>query len=178
MKIQSLTHAFAALSAACLAVALLATAPPALAANGEQTKLDLSTAPSQAAQSSSSGGGLVRTIVGLAVVIGVIYGLSWVLKQVKSSKEERHSGSGLAPLATLPLGPNRSLHLVQAGEEVVLLGTGERGVTPIRTYSAEEARELGLIVPVTASGADDEPTPFDAGRSGLVATLRKRTVIK
>ena len=73
-----------------------------------------------------------------------------MLKQVKASREERASGQGLAPLATLPLGPNRSLHLVRAGGEVVLLGAGEGGVTPIRTYGEHEARALGLI--------GDEPT--------------------
>src|SRR4029079_18191233 len=93
----------------------------------------------------ASGGSLVRTFIGLAIVLAVIYGLYWVLKQVKASREERSSGSGLGTLATLPLGPNRSLHLVRAGGEVVLLGVGEAGVTPIRTYGEHEARALGLF---------------------------------
>ncbi len=93
----------------------------------------------------------MRTIVGLAIVIAVIYGLYWVLKQVKASREESSSGQGLGTLATLPLGPNRSLHLVRAGGEVVLLGVGEGGVTPIRTYGEHEARALGLLA------GDDEP---------------------
>ena len=46
----------------------------------------------------------MRTIVGLAIVIGVIYGLYWVLKQVKTSREASAAGSGLETLATLPLG--------------------------------------------------------------------------
>ena len=40
------------------------------------------------------------------------------------------TGCGLESMATLPLGPNRSLHLVRAGGEVVLVGVGEHGVTP------------------------------------------------
>jgi flagellar protein FliO/FliZ len=129
----------------------------------------------------------VRTIVGLAIVIGVIYGLYWVLKQVKASREERASGQGLGTLATLPLGPNRSLHLVRAGGEVVLLGVGEGGVTPIRTYGENEARALGLI------GDDDEPQdPPSASLPGVPTArpslgqalrrslddLRAKTVIK
>jgi flagellar protein FliO/FliZ len=138
----------AAIFSAAVSGCLLLTSP-ALAADGESTPLNLKDgAPkvdaSQAA-GSSAGGGLVRTIVGLAIVIAVIYGLYWVLKQVKSSREERASGSGLGTLATLPLGANRSLHLVRAGGEVVLLGVGESGVTPIRTYGEHEARALGLI---------------------------------
>ena len=57
----------------------------------------------------------------------------------------RRSASGLKTLATLPLGPNRSMQLVRAGNEVVLVGVGEAGVTPIRTYGEHEARALGLL---------------------------------
>jgi flagellar protein FliO/FliZ len=155
----------AAISTAGAAVlGCLLLAPTALAADGESTPLDLPSpvkVNAQQAAGPSSGGGLVRTIVGLAIVIGVIYGLYWVLKQVKASREERASGQGLGTLATLPLGPNRSLHLVRAGGEVVLLGVGEGGVTPIRTYGENEARALGLI-------SDDEEPP--AGPTAATVT--------
>ena len=163
------------LRAAALTILLaLAGAAPARAADGEGTRLNVGDAPEQAAgQAGATGGSLVRTIVGLAVVLGVIYGVTWVLKQVKRSKEATQSGSGLATLATLPLGPNRSLHLVRAGEEVVLVAAGESGVTAIRTYREHEAQALGLIRP--ADGADGEPAPE---RTGFLDALRKRTVIK
>lgn len=121
-------------------------APPQ-ADYGESTPLDLpSEAPRQLdAAGSSSGGSLVRTFVGLAVVVGVIYGLYWILRQVKASREERSSGSGLSSQAVVPLGPNRSLHLVRAGRELVLLGVAEHGVTPIRRYTEQEAEQLGLV---------------------------------
>ena len=175
---------------------ILLHAPAALAADGESTPLNLTQPkvnPHQAAP--AAGGGLVRTIVGLAIVIGVIYGLYWVLKQVKSSREERASGSGLGTLATLPLGPNRSLHLVRAGGEVVLLGVGEGGVTPIRTYGEHEARALGLIADDEGDDADPQgpkggpslpaglgktqakPGPLETLRRSL-DDLRAKTVIK
>jgi flagellar protein FliO/FliZ len=93
-------------------------------------------------------------------VIGVIYGVAWVLRQVKASRQPRATGAGLAALASVPLGPNRSVHLVRAGRDLVLLGVAEQGVVPIRTYSEEEARDAGLIdedgmlLPPTE---DDEP---------------------
>src|SRR4051812_2185874 len=154
----------------------LLTAPVAFAADGEGTPLNLSSDSSSKAASSSSGGpgggSIVRTIVGLAVVIGVIYGLTWVLKQVKASKAETATGGGLETLATLPLGTNRTLHLVRAGEEIVLLGSGEAGVTPIRTYGEAEARALGLL--------EDELPDVDvvSPRGGILHRLRTRTVIK
>ena len=81
----------------------------------------------------------MRTFVGLAIVLAVIYGIDWVLKQVKRSKEDRGAGHGLETTAVVALGPNRSLHLVRAGRELVLVGVAEHGVTPIRTYSEDEA---------------------------------------
>jgi flagellar protein FliO/FliZ len=167
-------------SAVALSGVLLAPAL-AVAADGEQTPLNL---PDDAKQQASehvgaSGGSIVRTIVGLAIVIGVIYGLTWVLKQVKTSKQASAQGAGLTTLATLPLGTNHSLHLVRAGGEIVLVGAGEQGVTPIRTYTEAEARKLGLL---------DEDSPMDGvtpevfgketRRGRFIDALRKRTVIK
>jgi flagellar protein FliO/FliZ len=182
-----------ALNSACAAVlGCLLLAPAALAANGEDAALNLDEAGGAAAAQGAGpgGGGLVRTIVGLAVVLGVIYGLHWVLKQVKASREETASGQGLRSLATLPLGPNRSLHLVRAGGEVVLVGVGEAGVTPIRTYGEHEARALGLVGPddvPPASGATlaapgllpgQAAAPARTSLGRAVADLRRRTVIR
>jgi flagellar protein FliO/FliZ len=171
----------------------------AFGADGEATPLELGTKTTAQDAPGAGGGGLVRTIVGLAIVLGVIYGLHWVLKQVKASKEAHHVGSGLSSLGTLPLGPNRSLHLVRAGTEVVLVGVGEGGVTPIRVYTDAEALESGLITPGEDGGgsaapsvslpalmdAGPETVPQRIGRSlkggsvrQLVEDLRARTVIR
>jgi flagellar protein FliO/FliZ len=164
-----------------LALAALLVPAPAQAADGEQTKLDLTDAGSQAAESAAGDGGtLVRTIVGLAVVLAVIWGISWVLRQVKTSRDTAAGGHGLQPLATLPLGPNRALHLIRAGSEVVLVGAGEHGVVPVRTYTEQEARDLGLI----GDEDDDPPTPPSLGgllprpKRNWMDELRARTVIK
>lgn len=122
-------------------------APAFAAERGENAPLDL-----QQAQESSAGGGggLTRTIVGLAIVIGVIFGLHWVLKQVKASREDKVSGDGLSSLATLPLGPNRAVHVVRAGNEVLVLGATEHGIAQLRTYTDAEAMEAGLLAPTAA----------------------------
>ena len=177
--LRSLVALLRAVSA-CL-IALLLAAPAALAATAEEDRtplnLDTSEPVSRAASDGSGGGGLARVIVGLAVVLAVIYGLSWVLKQIRAAKEGSTAGSGLASIASLPLGPNRSVHLVRVGHELVLLGAGEKGVTPIRRYDEAEARAAGLI--------GDEDDLDDAGPSkpkaaatagNLVELLRQRTV--
>jgi flagellar protein FliO/FliZ len=172
-----ITPAFKSAGTAVLGLFLLA--PAALAADGERTPLNLSDADSAPAQAAgSSGGGLVRTIVGLAVVIGVIYGLYWILKQVKAAREESATGEGLQTLATLPLGTNRSIHLVRAGHEIVLVGAGEHGVTPIRTYTEAEARALGLIEDETFVTTVEESEPARAKGGGFVENLRRLTVIR
>jgi flagellar protein FliO/FliZ len=171
-SVMRITPALKSAGTAVLGLFLLA--PAAFAADGERTPLNLGDSDSAPAQAAgSSGGGLVRTIVGLAVVIGVIYGLYWILKQVKAAREETASGEGLKTLATLPLGTNRSIHLVRAGQEIVLVGAGEHGVTPIRTYSETEARALGLLT-------DEEPEIEEAkpAKGNLLDELRRRTVIR
>lgn len=156
-------------------------APLLAAANSEGEGAPLNLGSSAGQQAAAGGGNLVRTIVGLAIVLAVIYGLHWVLKQLRSSRTERADGQGLTPVATLPLGPNRSLHVVRAGREVLVVGAAEHGVSPIRAYSEAEARALGLI----DADADPEPQPavvevmprraLPAPRQAL-ATLRAWTV--
>ena len=165
LRTRALTVAYATANFTLLALPTLAVAaekkdaPPLSGTYGEDKPLTLpADAPRQLNDAGASGGGsLVRTFVGLAVVVAVIYGLYWVLRQVKSSREERSVGQGLAPQAVVPLGPGRSLHLVRAGSELVLLGVAEHGVTPIRTYTEQEATAVGLI---GDDHADDELAPL------------------
>jgi flagellar protein FliO/FliZ len=166
-------------SALALSGVLLAPAV-AFGADGEDTPLKLAeeAAKDSPQQVGASSGSIVRTIVGLAVVIGVIYGLAWVLRQVKASKQGDAEGGGLTTLATLPLGTNRSLHLVRAGGEIVLVGAGEHGVTPIRTYTEDEARRLGLIDQVGSPMDSVEVFAPETRRGKFIDELRKRTVIK
>ena len=166
--------------AACAGTLL--AAPAALAADkGEATPLNLPSADQTQAAASGGGGSLVRTFVGLAIVLAVIYGLYWVLKQVKASRESAASGDGLESVATIPLGSNRSLHLVRAGRELVLLGVSEQSVVPIRAYSEEEARALGLIGTreradvVDGDARRSLPSPAATLRDTL-ARLQQRTV--
>jgi flagellar protein FliO/FliZ len=121
----------------------------AASGGSESQPLDLGGATSSA--HAAGGGSIAKTIVGLAIVLAVIFGLRWVMKQYKSGREKKAAGTGLASMATLPLGSNRSLHVVRAGREVLVVGSGEHGVTPVRSYSEEEARALGLLE------SEDEP---------------------
>lgn len=152
---------------------------PATTPQGENTPLGPATQAAgegaDPAGSSDDGGsgGIVRTIVGLIIVIGVIYGVTWVLKQLKT-READATGFGLENQATLPLGPGRSVHLVRAGTEYLLLGVAEGSVQTLRTYTEDEARAAGF--PIT--DADDLPVLKDrpSEPSTFVERLRDLTV--
>ena len=136
---------------------LLALPILAVAGSGSGEKQPLDLGSSAASAHAAGGGSIARTIVGLAIVLAVIFGLRWVLKQYKSGREKKAAGTGLASMATLPLGKDRSLHVVRAGREVLVVGSGEHGVTPVRSYSEEEARALGLL---EIEFEEDEPAPI------------------
>jgi len=183
----SLFRATTQIVAYSLGVALLAPACALAAsgshASGEATPLNLTTTSTKTS-AGSSGGDLVRTIVGLAIVIAVIWGISWVLRQVKNGRGSKAAGAGLASLATLPLGSGRSMHLIRAGNDYVLVGVGEHGVVPIHRYSEQQAREAGLLRldgnPMLADDAGGAaiqmPGAPQQGQDGLVDKLRRWTV--
>src|SRR4029077_9038774 len=91
-----------------------------------------------------------------------IWGLTWILKQVKSGRETRSAGEGLENVATLPLGSGRSLHLVRAGNDHLVVGSAEQGVMPIYRYTEEQAREAGLL-----GGDEDNLEHPDPGRAAI-----------
>lgn len=183
-------RALTAAVAAALLCVLLAPTTFALAAGtsttsdpyGEKTPLSLPAeggASASGAHVGGSGGGLARTFIGLAVVVAVIYGLTWVLRQMKkSSSADGPMGTGLSTEATLPLGPNRSVHLIRAGRELVLVGSAEHGIVPIRTYSEDEALDLGLIEqPLLRAGdVDGDARELSAAPSTKVKLLMAGTL--
>ncbi len=177
-------HRTPLLGSATLAVVLLVDAisradsalafKPTSKQGGEATPLDLS--PTSGSTHTSSGSAsITRTIVGLLIVIAVIWGLTWILKQVKSGRERGASGSGLSSLATLPLGSGRSMHLVRAGSDYLLVGSAEHGVAPIHRYTEQQAREVGLLDLVERPGdqGSDGGSATAVARERVLATLTK-----
>jgi flagellar protein FliO/FliZ len=183
------TLAFAASS---LAFTLVATPAQAADKYGEKTPLRLPAENKTADTVGSSGGSLMRTLIGLAVVVAVIYGVTWLLRQAKNGKPGGAGHTGLATIATVSLAPGRTMSLVRAGRDLVLVGVADHGVTPIRTYTEEEARDAGLLggeevtgVPVGTleklSGTAAAPGPRNGWRAAAdkaLDQLRSRTVRK
>jgi flagellar protein FliO/FliZ len=142
-------------------------------ASGENTPLSLGhTVTTHATTASSGSASIVRTIVGLFIVIAVIYGIAWIMKQAKKSKA-RPTGHGLTQVANLPLGSGRSVAVVRAGREILVVGVAENGVTPIRSYSEAEAIALGIDVPAEESENANPVVETPLGR--VLDGLRKIT---
>lgn len=148
-------------------------ASPALAFN-EHGHLSLGSGNPAHVASGSVTGTIVRTIIGLLVVIAVIYGITWALKQSRASRNPA-LGDGLAQVASLPLGPGRSVALVRVGAELHMLGVAEHGISGLRVFSEEEAYELGIPFdteesekPVRARG--------QVTAQGLIDALRRSTI--
>jgi flagellar protein FliO/FliZ len=158
------------------ALAATPTATTPRTPTGEQTPLNLPDDVGTTGGGSSSSGGLARTIVGLLIVLAVIYGISWVLKNLKKAREDDASGVGLASTATLPLGPGRAVHLVRAGNEWILLGVTEGGISALRTYTDAEARAAGF--PIDEDDDEFRPAskPGTPAAGAFVERLRDFTV--
>ncbi|MGD0196464.1 MAG: flagellar biosynthetic protein FliO [Solirubrobacteraceae bacterium] len=164
----------------------------------ENTPLSTGTTKASSTNGSLGGASVLRTIGGLLLVIAAIYGVTWVLRRVKRSRDDEATGRGLASIATLPLGSGRALHLVRAGTDVILVGVSETGVAPIQRYTEAEALANGVLDALgqdkllhDAAGSmmpDGSPDPAlsaswrhlgaaqDSSSPRLIETLRRLTV--
>lgn len=127
-----------------------------------------------AAIGGTSSGEIIRTIVGLAVVLGVIYGLYWLLRSAGRARSSR-GDERMVVVATTPLAQNRALHLVRAGGELILLGASEHAITPIRVYPGDEPPAATIDGPDGVPALEPPGAP-QRGLVGLVEGLRRLTV--
>ena len=159
-------------------VALLVHAPVALAAGAGGAYQDTTPLPKLGSSSSSGGvhtsaGSLIgRLALGLALVVVIIYAVYWFLKRSAKAKNRLPAAggaSGLSIVASTALGPNRAVHLLEVGDELVLVGSAEQGVTPIRVYAGAEAKGLAEAL--------DRNAAFRAVGDGgtLIDQIRRRT---
>jgi flagellar protein FliO/FliZ len=128
----------------------------------------------QSAGTGGGGGTALHMLLALGVVIALILGLYKLLRRTAHRNDGAVRADGkMAIVASTPLAHSRSLHLVRVGEELVLVGSAEHGVTPIRVYSAEESRSMVLDDPGDMRQLDAGAKPGLVG--SLTDSLRKLT---
>ena len=133
---------------------------------------------SPAELSGGAGGTLLRLGLGLIVVVGLIAAVWYVMKRIQRSRypalDERGGSSVIDVLATTSLGPNRTLHLVRVGEEIVLVGATDHSVNAVARIGVEDAAGLTEVVPMSQgfgrSGAAASATMDDRARAVATAT--------
>lgn len=130
------------------------------------------------------GGTLLRLAIGLVVVVGLIAAVWFVMKRVQRSRypalEER--GPALIDVVTTTaLGPNRSLHLVRVGEELVLVGSTDHSVTGLARLGVEESAALVDLAPAGPRFGSGSATPGGPGvddRARAAATAGEATLVE
>jgi flagellar protein FliO/FliZ len=133
-----------------VAVLTLARVSDALAVDfhKDETPLPKSVTDGSGGSSAIGAGGgvgtIARMIVGLAIVLAVVYGIYWLLKSTTRSRSSDTTGR-IEVVATTQLAHNRTLHLLRCGDELILVGAAEHGVTPLRVYNADESAAFGLL---------------------------------
>ena len=127
---------------------------------------------SETAPDAGSNAGLGRLVIGMLIVAALVIGLRWFLKRANRTKSPQAIGS-LQVVATTPLAQNRAVHLIRVGDELVLVGSAEQGVTQLRVYSAAESRALDQTMNATDTFLETGSSPAGVGQ--LLGDLRKRT---
>ena len=69
-----------------------------------------------------------RVLIGLLVVIGVIWGLSVLLKRFVTVRGISGASDTVKVLYTLSLTPTRTLYLIRLGDRILLVGAAEGGL--------------------------------------------------
>jgi flagellar biogenesis protein FliO len=147
----------------------------------ENAPLDLDdTASGEAAVGSAdvgtSGGSIARVVIGLLVVVAAIYALTWVLKQLKRSKDAPDTGAGMEVVSTTALHGGSALQLVRVGDELLLLAVGANGATELKRYTEEEAREAALWPEPEPTDDEGDDAAGGTGGGGNAFALFGRSI--
>lgn len=78
---------------------------------------------------SGIGGQLTQLVLGLLLVLGLIFGLAWLLRRVQHAAPRQ--GQVIELISSRALGARDRLVLVQVGNEQILLGLTPGRITPL-----------------------------------------------
>jgi flagellar biogenesis protein FliO len=148
----------------CLLLLLLCAvvagdAPPASEAPAPVfTDAEWSGSAPAAAAPPSTGSSLAGIATALVLVAALAVGLGFLARKVGVSRLLPRKGQHLAVVDSLPLGVKRTLTLVRLGDQVVLVGQAEQGLTHLGTFPAAV---LGAAPePVVAPSVPAPPSAF------------------
>lgn len=91
---------------------------------------------------------IVQLVLGLGFVVGLIFGLAWLLRRMQNQAGPR-GNQAIQLLASQSLGARERLLLVQVGEEQVLLGLTAGRITPLHVLKEP------VVMPATSATTPD-----------------------
>lgn len=92
---------------------------------------------SQGSSADLNGWDFLRMFLILALVIGMIVGLVFLLRRF-SGQSDLAVNTVIKVLHTQPLGANRALHVIEIGKETLLVGSGDASVSLIKEIKDQE----------------------------------------
>lgn len=128
----------------CVLFAAPGAAQTARTSAAERTPLPPTGGDSTVSATDGLGGSLLRLGLGLLVVVGLIVGIWLIMRRMQRGSMPGFSGAAdlVDVVSTTPLGPNRFIHLVRIGGELVVIGATDHAITPVLRIPGEEASEL------------------------------------
>ncbi len=121
-------------------------------------------------------GDIIRMLLVLGVVVAAIYGLFFVLRRL--SNRQRQSSDSIQLRGSLSLTNNGSLHIVEVGSHLYLLGCGDQGVSLISEITDEASQEQ--IKKISREAGDTPKRSFRQQLFNLLPSAsikKKRTTI-
>ena len=106
----------------------------------------------------------------LGLVLALIYAVLWVAKRLTRVQVGRDPGQ-LRVVETVGLGPNRSLHLVQVGGRLLLVGATAQEITALADLTGVDA-VVGPYGEAEGEGNEGERERADAVVRGADAVVR------
>lgn len=120
-----------------LALAAATSAPTFPVARAAQAVTPVATTP-----------GYASAFVALLLVVGLILGLSWLLKRLPGNTF--NGVRGLRPVASLAVGAKERLVVVEVGGEQLLIGVSPAGIQLLRTLPQPLPESSGSTVDFSA----------------------------
>jgi len=152
-----------------------APATPVLAPLPDEKTQTISDAPGSAPTSDQHPADIgvwdfVKMFVILALVIGMILGFLWFVRKLQG--QGRNVEAPIKVLHTQTLGGNRNLQVVEVGEEILLMGVSEGGVTLVKDLTGTEAGDAFRLAASKGKAAGSK-TGFSDLLGGLMGIKPK-----
>ncbi|MFH1676157.1 MAG: flagellar biosynthetic protein FliO [bacterium] len=110
----------------------------------------------------------LRVLFSLALVVGLIWGLSVLLKRFITVKGLASSSESVKVLYSLSLTPTRTLYLVRLSNRILLIGAGEGGLRTLSEITDRE--EVSTILRELEFKGNFDLNPFKEKLAGLIGS--------